>query len=410
MSRANGHALADSSTPTARLASGDAVRVALEGMRYRPLRAVLSGLGIALGIAALVAVVGLSASSKEEISQQLDALGTNLLSVSGGSTLGGNTAELPQDAVDMVLRIAPVQTAAALGNTEAKIYRNDRIEDAESGGIGVRAATESLRETIGFSLLAGRWLDSAVGDFPVTVLGIEAAQRLGISPKLVAQSQPQVWLGDRWFTVIGIMEQAALAPELDRSALVGWTAAEAYLDFDGHPTTIYERSTEQSVSEVQSVLPATVSPAAPDEVQVSRPSDALAAKAATDAAFTGLLLGLGAVSLLVGGVGVANTMVVSVLERRQEIGLRRALGATRRMIRDQFLGEAVALSVIGGAAGAVIGIVVTVIFAVVSSWPIAIPLWSIAAGLGVTVLVGVVAGIFPASRAARLAPTEALSI
>ena len=410
MSSQTDNSLSDNPMPVARLASGDSLRVALEGMRHRPLRAVLSGLGIALGIAALVAVVGLSASSKEEISRQLDSLGTNLLSVSGGSTLGGDTAELPQDAVEMVLRIGPVQTAAALGSTEARIYRNDRIEDAESGGIGVRAATESLRETIGFGLLAGRWLDPAVGEFPVTVLGVEAAQRLGISPQLVEESSPQVWLGDRWFTVIGILEQSALAPELDRSALVGWTAAETYLDFDGHPTTIYERSTEESVTDVQAVLPATVSPAAPDEVQVSRPSDALAAKAATDAAFTGLLLGLGAVSLLVGGVGVANTMVVSVLERRQEIGLRRALGATRKMIRDQFLGEAVALSVIGGAAGAVIGVIVTVVFAVISSWPIAIPLWSIAAGLGVTVLVGIVAGIFPSSRAARLAPTEALSI
>lgn len=396
--------------PTSRLAANDALRVALEGMRHRPLRAVLSGLGIALGIAALVAVVGLSASSKEQISRQLDALGTNLLSVSAGNSLGGQPATLPEDAVSMVLRIGPVESAGALGNTGANVYRNDRIDEAESGGIAVRAATGSLQETIGIGIAAGRWLDPAIARFPVVVLGAEAASRLGISPNLLSQIQPQVWLEDRWFTVAGILEPSTLAPELDRSALVGWAAAEEYLDFNGNPSTIYERSTEESVSDVQAVLPATVNPAAPDEVQVSRPSDALAAKAATDAAFTGLLLGLGAVSLLVGGVGVANTMVVSVLERRQEIGLRRALGATRRMIRNQFLGEAVALSVIGGAAGALIGCAVTATFAVLSSWPVAIPVWAIGAGLGVTVLVGVVAGIFPASRAARLAPTEALAI
>ena len=396
--------------PTSQLAPGDIVRVATAGMRHRPLRAVLSGLGIALGIAALVAVVGLSASSKEQVNRQLDALGTNLLSVSGGTTLGGNTAQLPVESIEMVQRIGPVQSVGALGVTDANVYRNDRIDKAESGGIAVRAATDDLQTTIGFDVAAGRWLDPALNSFLTVVLGADSATRLGISPELLGQTQPQVWLGNRWFTVVGILDPSALAPELDRSALVGWLAAENYLGFDGHPSTIYERSTEASVLDVQAVLPATVNPAAPDEVQVSRPSDALAAKAATDAAFTGLLLGLGAVSLLVGGVGVANTMVVSVLERRQEIGLRRALGATQRMIRDQFLGEAVTLSVLGGAAGAVLGALVTIIFATTSGWPIAIPLWSIAAGLGVTLLVGMVAGIFPAARAARLAPTEALNI
>ena len=396
---------------SSRLAPGDAIRVAFEGMRNRPLRAVLSALGIALGIAALVAVVGLSSSSKAQVNQQLAALGTNLLSVGAGNTIGGDQAQLPKDAVAMVKRIGPVQTASALGSTDAHVYRNDQIDPIQSGGIAVRAATDTLQETIGFEILAGQWLGKATDAFPTTVLGSTAAERLGISIELLTMNQPtQVWLGDRWFTVIGILEPSALAPELDRSVMVGWDAAQTYLDFDGHPTTIYERSTETSVPAVQAVLPATVSPSASDEVQVSRPSDALAAKAATDAAFTGLLLGLGAVSLLVGGVGVANTMVVSVLERRQEIGLRRALGATRRHILNQFLGEAVALSVIGGAAGAVIGVLVTAVFASLSGWPISIPLWAIGAGLGVTVVVGIVAGIFPASRAAKLAPTTALAI
>ncbi|MCH9817046.1 MAG: ABC transporter permease [Actinomycetia bacterium] len=399
------------SLPPARLAPGDATRVAVEGMRARPLRAALSGLGIALGIAALVAVVGLSESSKAQVNQQLAALGTNLLTATAGNSFGGEQAQLPVDAVAMVERIGPVQQAAGVGSTDARVYRNDKVDPIESGGIGVNAATESLKDTVGLEIAAGQWLSPATGQFPTAVLGATAADRLGITPELIRSGTPaQVWLGDRWFTVIGILDPSGLAPELDSSALVGWTAAETYLDFDGHPTTVYETSSDASVEAVRDVLAATVSPSAPDEVQVSRPSDALAAKAATDAAFTGLLLGLGAVSLLVGGVGVANTMVVSVLERRQEIGLRRALGATRRHIRNQFLGEAVALSVLGGIAGAVLGILVTAIFATLSGWPIAVPLWAIAAGLGVTVLVGVVAGIFPASRAAKLAPTAALSI
>lgn len=289
------------------------------------------------------------------------------------------------------------------------VYRNDRIDPIESGGIAVRAATQDLAQTIGFSLAAGQWLTKVTDHYPTTVLGATAATRLGITPELLASNPAtQVWLGDRWFTVIGILTPTALAPEMDRSALVGWPSAQTYLAFDGHPTTIYERSTDSSVAAVQGVLAATANPSAPEEVQVSRPSDALAAKAATDAAFTGLLLGLGAVSLLVGGVGVANTMVISVLERRQEIGLRRALGATRRHILGQFLGESVALSVLGGLAGAALGSIVTAVYAYARGWPISIPVWVVAAGLAVAVVVGVIAGIYPAARAARLAPTEAL--
>jgi putative ABC transport system permease protein len=219
----------------------------------------------------------------------------------------------------------------------------------------------------------------------------------------------QIWLGDRWFSIVGVMNPSALAPELDRSAMVGWPAAKTYLQFDGHPTTIYERSTDESVSQVQSILAATVDPSAPEQVQVSRPSDTLAAKAATNETLTALLLALGAVSLLVGGVGVANTMVISVLERRQEIGLRRALGATRRHVLLQFLSEAVVLSLFGGLAGAVLGAGVTAIYAISKGWPISVPLWAVGAGLLATVLVGAIAGIYPAARAARLAPTTALS-
>ncbi len=393
-----------------RLGPGDGARVAFEGMRARPMRALLSGLGIALGIAALVAVVGLSSSSKAQVNAQLSALGTNLLTVSAGSSITGNSTQLPTDSVAMVARIGPVEKAAAVGNVSAKVYRNDHIDAVETGGIGVRAATQDLQSTVGATMATGQWFNGATDKYPTTVLGATAAERLGITAELLATNQPtQVWLGGQWFTVIGMLDPAPLAPEIDRAALVGWAGAQTYLNFDGHPTTIYERSTDDAVAAVQQVLPATVNPSAPDEVQVSRPSDALAAKAATDAAFTGLLLGLGAVSLLVGGVGVANTMVISVLERRQEIGLRRALGATRRHILGQFLGESVALSILGGAAGAVLGAIVTAIFATVRGWPISIPLWAVGAGLTVTVLVGVVAGIYPASRAARLSPTEALS-
>jgi putative ABC transport system permease protein len=219
----------------------------------------------------------------------------------------------------------------------------------------------------------------------------------------------QVYLGGKWFTVIGVLDPVPLAPELDSSALVGWPAAVSYLDFDGHPTTVYTRTTDASVEAVQAVLAATANPQAPNEVQVSRPSDALAARQATNRTFTGLLLGLGAVALLVGGVGVANTMVISVLERRAEIGLRRSFGATRGQIRLQFLAESLLLSALGGVGGAVIGIAVTVLYAATQSLSPVVPAWATVGGVAATLVIGAIAGLYPAIRAARLSPTEALA-
>jgi putative ABC transport system permease protein len=195
---------------------------------------------------------------------------------------------------------------------------------------------------------------------------------------------------------------------LDTAALIGWPAAESYVDFDGSPTTVYTRAADSAVEAVAAVLGATANPEAPDEVDVSRPSDALAARQATDQAFTGLLLGLGAVALLVGGVGVANTMVISVLERRAEIGLRRSLGATRGQIRLQFVAESLLLSALGGVGGALLGIAVTGGYAATQSWPTVVPAWALFGGLGTTVVIGALAGLYPAIRASRLSPTEAL--
>ena len=200
-----------------------------------------------------------------------------------------------------------------------------------------------------------------------------------------------------------------LAPELDSGALIGWPVAESKLDFDGYPTTVYTRARETQVEAVQAVLAATANPENPNEVQVSRPSDALAAKQATDATFTGLLLGLGAVALLVGGVGVANTMVISVLERRAEIGLRRSLGATRGQVRLQFLVESQLLSALGGVGGVLLGIAVTSVYAATQGWPSVVPAWASVGGVVATLLIGAVAGLYPAVRASRLAPTEALA-
>ncbi|WP_369431900.1 ABC transporter permease [Glycomyces amatae] len=384
----------------------DVLRVGATGLRTRPLRAWLSALGIAIGIAAMVAVVGISSSSRAELDRTLEALGTNLLRVEPGtSMMSGETGVLPYEAVAMIGRIDPVQDVAAVGRVpDTGVYRSDRIPEGQSGGMTVAAAELDLPATVGAELADGVWLNEATARYPSVVLGASAAEQMGITGAGV-----DVYLGGRWFTVIGILEPVVLAPELDLAALVGWEAAATYLGFDGHATTVYTRAEERHVESVASVLAATADPSAPDEMSVSRPSDALEAQQAVDTAFTGMLLGLGAVALLVGGVGVANTMVISVLERRSEIGLRRSLGATRGQIRLQFLAESLLLSALGGLGGVLIGTAVTAVYASSRAWPAVVPYWASAGGVAATLLIGAVAGLYPAVRASRLSPTEALA-
>jgi len=386
----------------ARLAPDDVLRVGLGGLRARPTRVVLSALGIAIGIATMVAVIGISSSSREDLLRRLDRLGTNLLTAKPGDTLFGDEAELPEAAPEMVRRIGPVTSVGATGAVDATVRRTDKIPVEVTQGISVQAASTGLLSTLDVGTAGGSWLNAGTGRYPGVVLGAEAAKRLGVD-------EGRVWIGGRWFVVLGVLRPAGLAPEIDRSALVGWDAARRYLGFDGHPTTIYERSTDASVTGVRDVLARTVNPEHPEEVQVSRPSDALEARAAAAGAFTGLLLGLGAVALLVGGVGVANTMVISVLERRREIGLRRSLGATRGQVRVQFLAESLLLSAFGGAAGTVLGTAVTAGFALWKGWPPVVPVWVLGGALAATLAIGTAAGLYPAVRAARLPPTAALA-
>ncbi|RSM82640.1 ABC transporter permease [Amycolatopsis sp. WAC 01375] len=392
---------------SARLRPRDVLRVGGAGLRTRPLRVFLSALGIAIGIAAMIAVVGVSSSSRAELDRQLAALGTNLLTVAPGNTMAGGTSTLPTESVDMIRRIEPVQEVAALGEVpDTKVYRTDRIPEVETRGLSVQAAHLDLPEAVGVTVADGTWLNAATARYPAVVLGSEAASLLGV---ISAREGVQVYLGGQWFTVVGILDTALLAPKLDTAALVGWPAAESYLDFDGHPTTVYTRVSDVSVEATRGVLAATANPQAPNEVRVSRPSDALAARQAADRAFTGLLLGLGAVALLVGGVGVANTMVISVLERRAEIGLRRSLGATRGQVRLQFVAESLLLSALGGVGGVLLGVAATGGYAATQNWPTVVPAWATLGGVAATLVIGAIAGLYPAIRAARLPPTEALA-
>jgi putative ABC transport system permease protein len=271
----------------------------------------------------------------------------------------------------------------------------------------VDAATLGLPAAAGTSLAQGSYLNAATARLPVAVLGAAAAQRLGIDR---IRPGMRIWAGGQWFYVTGILNPAVLAPEIDSEILVGFPAAQKYLSFDGHPSQIYIRTvnTQAATTRVDNLLGPQANPEDPSEVDVAQPSDVLTAQADTAGAFDDLFLGLGAVALLVGAVGVANIMVISVLERRQEIGLRRALGATRGQIRIQFLAEAIVLSLAGGAVGVAAGAVATASYARAHGEAIVIPPDVWAGGLAATLLIGAAAGLLPAIRAARLSPTQAL--
>jgi len=386
----------------------DLAALASIGLRTRKLRAGLSALGIAIGVAAIVAVLGLAASSQAALLAQISRLGTNLLTVTNGQTFSGATAELPVAAPGMITRLPGVSAVQATGAvTGVSVYKSPYIPSIETNGLSVDAATLGLPAVAGTSLAQGRFLDAATAGEPVAVLGAAAAALMGIDR---IEPGMRIWIDSQWFYVTGILAPAAYAPEIDSAVLVGFPAAAKYLPFDGHPSDIYVRTvdTQAAVTAVDNVLGAQASPENPGQVSVSRPSDALTARADAKGALDTLFLGLGAVALLVGAIGVANIMVISVLERRSEIGLRRALGATRGQIRVQFLAEAIVLSLAGGAAGVALGVVATAAYARGHGEAVVIPPQAWAGGLAAAVLISALAGLLPAIRAARLSPTQAL--
>jgi putative ABC transport system permease protein len=390
-----------------RMRPADLWPVALAGIVIRPARSILSALGIALGIATMVAVLGISASSRSQLVAEIDALGTNLLTVTPGQSFASPTASLPVTAPAMIARIGPVIDAAAIGDVPGNIYRSNLIPAANTNAITLYWAGPGLLHTLQGQMAKGSFLSAATARYPAVVLGPYTAQALGIDR---ADGSALVWIAGHWFAVTGILDPLTLAPELDRAALVGQPVARQLLHAGVRPVQIYVRTNPASVPAVESVLAATADPSAPQDVTVSDPADALTARADATTAFQGLFLALGAVALGVGGIGIGNVMVIAVLERRNEIGLRRALGAGRRHICLQFAAEAVLLAGAGGAAGAALGAIATAAFAAARNWHAVVSLPSLAAAVGVALAVGALAGIYPSIRAAQLPPAEALRL
>ena len=391
----------------------DVFATAASGLGSRKLRTILSALGITIGIGAMVAVLGLSQSGSAALEDRIAALGTNLLQVNAGAGFGGGDATLPETAVPALSRVAPIQSVSAVGTVDASVLLNDLVNPNQTGGLAVRTAEPNLVDALNGSISAGRFIDDSLAQVPATVLGSVAAERLGVR----SLDGTQVLIGGEWFAVVGILSSfddqtdevdTALFEDLDRTAFIGFDVANQLFATPPNPETIYVRSEEGFIDDVIGVIPNTADPESPEEVEVTRPSDALEAQEAAESTFDNLFLGLGAVALLVGGIGIANVMVIAVIERRNEIGLRRALGATQAHIRRQFLLEALLLSAIGGVAGVGLGAAVTAAWATRQGWRIVIPPEALICGLVAAILIGAIAGLYPAIRAARLAPTEAL--
>ncbi|MXZ51979.1 MAG: ABC transporter permease [Acidimicrobiaceae bacterium] len=388
-----------------RLGLWEAVRVGLRSLAARKLRSVLSALGIAIGIASLVGVLGLSESSKSALLDQISALGTNLLTIEAGTGFGAGDAALPETALKRVGRVATVEAASAVYSIDVGAYRNELVPADRTGGIQVFGTDPGLVRTLNGGVAHGSFLTAATTSYPAAVVGSVAAERLGIRNL----DQPVLlYVGGRWIEVQGVLEPFALAADLDRAVLIGDSAAESYYEVDLAPSRLYLRVDQEYLDETRGVLGATVDPENPEEVQISRPSDLLEAQAAAESSFTGLFLGLGAVALIVGGIGIANVMVMGVVERRGEIGLRRAIGATRAHIRRQFLTEALTLAFLGGAAGIFLGVAVTYAYSAVQGWRVIVPLAALLGGIAASLAIGAIAGLYPAIRAARVSPTEAL--
>jgi putative ABC transport system permease protein len=398
-----------------RLSLKDGLRVASVGLRARPLRAALSALGIAIGTAAIVAVLGLSSSSQAGLIAEINRLGTNLLTVEAGQSLTGGPAQLPLEAPARITLLDNVQLVAHTALLQNRyVYRNSLIPVGNSGGLQVQATSLNLPSALNIGIARGNWLNDGTARLPVAVLGSVAAAQLGIDRVSPGQ---RIWLGGQWFNVAGILQPSPLTPDIDDSALIGYPTAQKYLGYvgivrgqqtAGPPTTIYVRTATGHEAAVQSLLAQTANPEAPYEAAVSQPSDVLTARAAAAGAFNSLFLGLGAVALIVGAVGVANIMIISVLERRSEIGLRRALGATKRQIRTQFLTESILLAVIGGVVGVLAGVAATALYASSKGWAVVIPVEAWSGGIASAILIGALAGLTPAVRASRMPPTVAL--
>lgn len=386
----------------------DLLHSAWIGATGRRSRTVLAALGIALGIAAYVALSGIAASNQSALLARLDALGANLQVVTPGQDAARQPIPLPQYAPRTLARQPQVERVGVFDTTpeNVRIFKNELVPKSNGNALALSVMRPGALDALGASLTQGHGIDADNEHLPVAVLGSEAAYRLGVTGV-----GDRVLIDDAWYGVVGILDPVPQARSFDSSVIIGSKYAKAHYPDQaktiGRISAIYVRTKPGDAEALRRML-AHAANLTGSGVSVNASADLSEARNTTDDSLTTLGLMIGVIALAVGGMSIANMMIVTVMERRGEIGLRRALGATPGAIRMQFVTEAAMLSAFGGLAGIGIGAGTAMAVAVSAHQPMALDWGSLPLAWCAAVLVGILAGIYPASRAARLTPTEAL--
>ena len=384
--------------------------MAWTGLRARKARTLLIMLGPVIGVAAMVGAVGLTESAKGALQQQLARLGTNLIIAQAGGTFGSQNPTFPSDVVHRVEALATVESAAATTNLSGVVTEPIAGNNSyyQAFPVPVRAAGLALPAVLNVPLLDGRWLDTADVDLhlPAAVIGAGVAKEYGYLPG----ETRTIRLNDTNFGVVGVLGQVPLDPSLDDAVFVTQWAAQNLLGSSGDPNQLYIRARPGTTQETADAVPTAVSLGGPDETSTQVPSDVLQAAAQANKTLQQVALFAGLLALTVGGLGIANVMSISVIQRSSEIGIRRAVGHTQAKIGAQFLLESIFVGVLGGFVGALVGVAVIYLVSAFAGWVVVIAYSRIPLWMGLALLVSVLAGLYPSIKAARLEPLETLRL
>ncbi len=388
----------------------DLLSIAVGGIRARKVRTLLIMLGPIVGVAAMVGAVGLTESAKGDLKARLAELGTNLITAEAGSSFGQQNPTLPKSAVSRVKAIESVERASAVAEVQGVVTLPSAAGESyyQTFPVPVLASDDKLPEVLEVPIRSGRWLATSDGanKSRAVVLGGGLAEEYGVLPGEIRT----VRLNGIDYGVIGVLDRVPLEPSLDNAAFVTQWAAKHDFATDGAPTKMYVRARPGTTEATSKAIPTAVSLGSSDSVTTKIPSDALEASARADKTLQQTALFAGLLALAVGGLGIANVMSISVIQRSSEIGIRRALGSTRALIAMQFLLEALFVGLVGGVIGAVIGVGIVYMVSAIAGWVVVIDYAKMPIWIGLAVAVAAIAGLYPSVKAARLEPLETLRL